>query len=65
MLFSLLGALALGLSAVGLYGVLAYTVSQRMREFGIRLALGARREDVFRLVVHDGAVMVLAGLRAA
>jgi putative ABC transport system permease protein len=61
LLFSLLGALALGLSAVGLYGVLAYTVSRRMREFGIRLALGARREDVFRLVIHDGAVMVLAG----
>jgi predicted permease len=61
LLFSLLGALALGLSAVGLYSVLAYAVSQRMREFGIRLALGARREDVFRLVVHDGAVMVLAG----
>jgi predicted permease len=60
-LFSLFGGLALGLCAVGLYGVLAYTVGQRMREFAIRLALGAARRDVFQLVLHDGAVMVLAG----
>lgn len=60
-LFSTLGLLGLFLAAVGMYGVLAYAVGQRMREFGIRIALGARSESVFRMVMHDAALMILAG----
>ena len=50
------------LCAVGWYGVLAYTVSLRHREFAIRIALGARQRNVARAVVHDAAVMALAGV---
>src|SRR5262249_36813032 len=56
--------LALLLSAAGLYGVLAYLVGQRVREVGIRLALGATRENVFVLIAKQGAWMVGAGLLA-
>ena len=65
MMMSLLGAfatIALVLASVGLYGVMALTVTQRTREMGIRLALGAQRADVFRLVLTQGMLLVFAGL---
>jgi predicted permease len=61
-LFGAFGMFGLVLCAVGLYGVLAYTVSRRVREFAVRIALGARRRDVARIVVHDAAVTALSGV---
>jgi ABC-type antimicrobial peptide transport system permease subunit len=61
-LFGAFGLFGLALCAVGLYGVLAYTVSRRLREFAVRVALGARRRDVARIVIHDAAVTALAGV---
>ncbi len=60
-LFTLYGALALGLAAVGLYGVASYDVARRARELAVRVALGARPRDLRALVVGAGARLALAG----
>jgi ABC-type lipoprotein release transport system permease subunit len=59
---AIFGCLALLLAAVGLYGVLAYHVALHTREFGIRIAIGAGRQDVFRLVFRQGLKLTMVGV---
>ncbi|MEP6685597.1 MAG: ABC transporter permease [Verrucomicrobiota bacterium] len=61
-LFSIFGVLALGLAIVGLYGVKSYSVARRTREIGIRMALGAQRGTVLRMIMREGSIMLLCGV---
>ena len=64
LLLAVFSATALVLAVVGIYGVLAYSVAQRRQEFGIRLALGAERTDILRLVLRQGLILAAAGIVA-
>jgi putative ABC transport system permease protein len=61
-LLSIFAGLALTLSAIGIYGVLSYLVSRRTREIGIRVAIGARRPEIVRMVLGSGIVLALVGI---
>lgn len=61
-LLTVFGLLALGLASIGLYGIMAYSVNQRTREIGVRMALGAARGSVLRLILKQGMSVVLTGV---
>ncbi len=61
-MFLVFGGLALALAAIGLYSVMAYNVSQRTQELGVRAALGAQQRDLVKLVVNEGLTLGAAGI---
>jgi ABC-type antimicrobial peptide transport system permease subunit len=61
-LLGVFGLLALALAGVGIYGVMSYSVNLRAQEIGIRMALGARRQDVLKMVLRQGMTIVSIGL---
>jgi putative ABC transport system permease protein len=63
-LFGILGLLGLVLASGGLYGVIAYTASQRTHEIGIRMALGAKPQEILQLVLRQGLILAVVGVAA-
>ncbi|HYU35096.1 MAG TPA: ABC transporter permease [Thermoanaerobaculia bacterium] len=64
LLLVIAAGVALVLGTVGIYGVISYTVSQRTREIGVRLALGAKQQDIVRMILREGFLLTLAGIAA-
>ena len=62
LLLSIFAGLATFLAAIGLYGVISYSVAQRTKEIGIRMALGGQREDMLRMVLRQSGKLVLVGM---